>query len=144
MNNTRSARALVKTGWAALVVIAMVIMTQGLWATVHFEPTADAIADERRGHVLIAVASVLLVALAAFARYVMSAPLVTPLAMLAAVAVCVVVTLTPAVAVISLLVAYPLILGALVGAVSAPRQPGPSLTGRQPTEHRKQPPGDLG
>jgi hypothetical protein len=55
----------------------MVMMIQGLWATVHFEPTADAIADERRGHVLIAAASVLLVALAAFARYVMSAPLVT-------------------------------------------------------------------
>lgn len=144
MTNARLARRLVKTGWAAAVVIAMVIMTQGLWATVHFEPTADAIADERRGHVFIAVASVLLVALAAFARYAMSAPLVAPLAMLAAVAVCVIVTLTPAVAVISLLVAYPLILGALVGAVSAPPHPGPSVTGRQPSEQRKQRPGDLG
>ena len=130
MTTARSARALVKAGWAAVVVVAMVVMTQGLWATVHFEPTPEAIADERRGHVLIAVASVLLVALAAFARYVLSAPLVTQLAMLAAVAVCIVVTLTPAVAVISLLVAYPLVLGALVGVVTAPRPPASPLSRR--------------
>ena len=52
----RRQRAVLKTGWAALVLIAMVIMTKGLWATVHFEPTSDAIADEGKGHVLIAVA----------------------------------------------------------------------------------------
>jgi hypothetical protein len=142
MTGTSAARTLVKIGWAALVVVAMVIMTKGLWATVHFEPTAEAIADERRGHVLIAVASVVLVALAAFAYYALSTPLVTPLAMLAAVAVCVAVTLTPAVGVISLLVACPLVLGALVGAASAPRQPGPWLTEKQRAEQRTQPPGD--
>ncbi len=118
---TGSARVLIKIGWAALVVGAMVIMTNGLWATFYIEPTGEAIAAERRGHVLIAVASVLLVALAAFAYYALSAPLGTPLAMLAAVGVCVAITLTPAVAVISLLVAYPLILAALVGVMTAPR-----------------------
>jgi len=101
----------------------MDIMTKGLWATVYFERTAEAIADERKGHGLIAVASVLLVALAALAYYALSTPLVTPLAILAAVAVCVAVTLTPAVAVISLLVAYPLVLGALIGAAFTRRQP---------------------
>jgi hypothetical protein len=69
------------------------------------------------------VASVLLVALAAFAYYILFTPLVTPPAILATVAVCVAVTLTPAVAVISLLVGCPLILGALFGAMSARRQP---------------------
>ena len=124
----RAVRIVVKIGWAALVVVAMGIMTKGLWATVYFEPTAEAIADERKGHNLIAVSSVLLVALAAFAYYVLSTPLITPLAILAAVAVCVAVTLTPAVAVISLLVAYPLVLGALVGATLTRRQPGRRLT----------------
>lgn len=109
--------ALVKAGWAVLVVLAMVLMTKGLSATVHFEPTADALADERRGHVLVAVAAVLLVALAGFAYFILSTPLLSPVAILAAVAACVALTFTDAVAVLALVVACPLILGALVGAL---------------------------
>jgi hypothetical protein len=126
----RSARVLVKIIWAALVVAAMVVMTKGLWATVYVEPTSDALAEERRGHLLVAVASVLLVALAAFAHRFLATPLVTPLAILAAVAACVAVTLTSAAAVISLLVAYPLVLGALAGALAVPRRPAPWIAER--------------
>jgi hypothetical protein len=68
---------------------------------------------------------------------------VTPPAILATVAVCVTLTLTSAVAVISLLVSYPLILGALFGAMSAPRQPQLGLTEQRQTEHHRQPPADL-
>ena len=39
--------ALIKTGWLVLVAVAMVVMTRGLWATVYFEPTAEAIAANR-------------------------------------------------------------------------------------------------
>ena len=80
----------------------------------------------------------LLVALAAFAYYALFTPLVTPPAILATVAVCVTLTLTSAVAVISLLVSYPLILGALFGAMSAPRQPPLGLTEQRQTEHHRQ------
>ena len=131
----KPALALVRTGWAGLVVVAMAIMTKGLWATVYFEPTDTAIADERRGHVLIAVASVLLVMLAAFAYFALSAPLSTPIAILAAVAVCVGVALTQAVALLSLLAAYPLILGALVGGLFVRREPEPWLSDLQRTDH---------
>jgi hypothetical protein len=118
-------RVLARAGWAALVVVAMVIMTKGLWATVYIEPTSDAIAEANRGHALIAAASVLLVVLAVFAYYALSAPLWTPVAILPAVAVCVGVSLTDAVAVISLLVAYPLILGALAGGLFVRRERRP-------------------
>jgi hypothetical protein len=106
---------LLKITWAALVVIAMALMTNGLWATVHIEPTSEAIAAERRGNVLILVAAVLLVALAAVADRALAAPHWASLAIVAAAVVCVGVAMTPAVAVISLVVAYPLTLAALIG-----------------------------
>lgn len=142
VGRSRVARTVLTTVWAAAVVIAMVLMSEGLWATVNFEPTADAIAEERRGHVFITVASLLLVGSAAFAYYVLVTPLVTPLGILAAVAVCVAVTFTSAVAVFSLLVAYPLVLGALAGALAAPRSPGPWSLGDQPDDRRRRAPGD--
>ena len=106
---------LLKAAWAALVVIAMALMTKGLWATVYIEPTREAIGAERGGEVLILVASVLLVALAAVAHRAFAAPLWASLAIVAAVVVCVGVAMTQAAAVISLLAAYPLTLIALVG-----------------------------
>jgi len=114
-----------KAGWAILVVIAMVIMTKGLWATVYIEPTSEAIAAERRGHTLIAAASVLLVALAAASYRWLATPWWTALAILAAVAVCVGLAMTPVVAVIGLLVAYPLTLAALVGGLFLALRPSP-------------------
>lgn len=134
MSAVGSARSFVTFGWAALVVVAMVIMTQGLWSTVYFELTPGAIAEERKGHAMVAVAAVLLVALAAFAYYGLSTSLVTPLAILAAVAVCVGMTLTAAAAVIALLVAYPLVLGALVAATSPPRHSRTWLGEKRRTE----------
>jgi len=113
-----------RTGWAGLVVGATAIMTKGIWATVYFEPTASAIATERRGHVLIGMASVLLVMLAALAYFALAAPLSTPIAILAAVA-CVGIALTQAMAPASLLIAYPLILGALFGGLFVRREPQP-------------------
>ena len=118
---TRATASLARLGWALLVVVATVVMTRGLWATVHIEPTAEALAAERRGHLLVAVASALLVALAVLARVALAAPLLTPLALLAAVAVCVVLAASDAVAVLALVVAYPLVLAALVAAFWAPR-----------------------
>ena len=119
---------LVKVAWAALVVIAMGLMTNGLWATVHIEPTSEAIAAERRGHVLILVAAVLLVALAAVADRALAAPLWASLAIVAAAVVCVGVAMTPAIAVISLVVAYPLTLVALIGTLFMSRGAhGPQL-----------------
>lgn len=53
---------LLKAIWAVLVVIAMALMTKGLWATVHIEPTGEAITAERRGNLLILVAVISLVA----------------------------------------------------------------------------------
>jgi len=114
-----------KAGWAILVVIAMVIMTKGLWATVYIEPTGEAIAAEQRGHALIDAASALLVALAAASYRWLAAPWWTALAILAAVAVCVGLAMTPVVAIIGLLVAYPLTLAALVGGLFLARRPSP-------------------
>ncbi len=116
---------LLKATWGTSLVIAMAIMTQGLWATVYFERTVEAVAAERRGHAAILVASVMLVVLSLFAHRVLAAPPLVPLAILAAVAVCVGVARTDAIALLSLLAAYPLALGALVGGLLLDRRAAP-------------------
>ena len=42
-----------RLAWAVLVVGAMALMTVGLWETVHFEPTSEALAAEDRGELLV-------------------------------------------------------------------------------------------
>ncbi len=113
---------LLKAAWSILVVLAMWLMTRGLWATTYIERTPEAVAAERRGHDLMLLASVLLVGLAAFAYLTLAAPLWVTVAILAAVAVCVGMAMTDAFAIISLLAAYPITLGALVGGLVLDRR----------------------
>ena len=111
-----------KLGWAALVAVAMVVMTRGLWATVHFEPTAEALAAEQRGELWVLVASGLLVAAAYVARRGWRAPWWVVVAVAAPIVLCGGITLTEAVGVLSLTVAYPVVLAGLVGGLLAGRR----------------------
>jgi hypothetical protein len=117
----RSGGLPVRLGWAALVVVAMVGMTRGLWATVHFEPTAEALAAEQRGELWVLVASGLLAAAAYVARRAWRAPWWVVVAVAAPIVLCGGITLTGAVGVLSLVVAYPVVLAGLVGGLLARR-----------------------
>lgn len=108
---------LAKSGCAVLVITAMVIMTRGLWATVYIEPTREAIAAEHRGYLLILVASAMLLAGAAIAQFILDAPSWSALAVAAPIVICTGATMTSAPAIISVVVAYPLALAGLLGAL---------------------------
>ena len=107
--------ALVKAGWLALIVVAMVVMTRGLWATVYFEPTAEAVAAEERGELLVLVACALLAAAAYVARRWLRAPWWVVAGVAAPIVLCGGITLTEAVALVSLVPAYPVVLAGLLG-----------------------------
>jgi len=113
----RGGGVLLRLGWVALVVVAMVILTRGLWATVYFEPTAEAVAADERGELLVLLACVLLAAAAYVARRWLRAPWWVVAAVASPIVLCGSVTLTEAIAVLSLVVAYPVVLAGLVGGV---------------------------
>jgi len=96
-------------------VIAMAVMTKGLWATVYIEPTHEAITAERRGYVLVFIACALLAMGAITAFLALGAPLWVSLAVAGPIVVCGGLTMTPAPAIIAVVVAYPLALAGLVG-----------------------------
>src|SRR3954451_19188824 len=78
----------VKAIWLALVVVALILMIRGLWATFYFEPTAEAIAEERRGELLVFVACGILVVAAVLAARFLSAPGWATAALVAPVVIC--------------------------------------------------------
>ena len=108
-----------RLAWAVLVVGAMALMTVGLWETVHFEPTSEALAAEDRGELLVLLACALLAAAAYVAHRWLGAATWVVVAVATPIVVCGGITLTGMVAVISLVVAYPVALAGLVGGLLA-------------------------
>lgn len=94
-------------------------MTKGLLETFNFEPTREAVAAERHGHLLIGVSAATLALLAVGGVMMSLVPWWASAALGAAVAACLVVSATDAVAVMALVVAYPLALVALVGTLTS-------------------------
>lgn len=109
-----------RLAWAGLVVVAMALMTVGLWGTVHLEPTGEAIVAARRGESLVLVACLLLAAAAYAARRWLAAPWWVVGAIVATAVVCAAIVRTEAIAVLGLVPGYPLVLAALVGVLTAP------------------------
>lgn len=110
--------------WALVVVIAMVVMTNGLWATVHISPTSEALESERRGHLIIIGASVLLAGCAVIAHTVLKAPLWATVAIAAPIVICGGMALTDAAAIFSVVAAYPVVLAGLIGGLFFSRAAG--------------------
>jgi len=112
---------LLKILWAGLAVLGLWLVFQGLWANVYFEPTNDAIAEARRGQLVVLLGSAAL-SLAAVASFkLLGHPNGVGLALLTPVVICggllltVPQTLFPQIAIA---VAYPIALGGmLVGLV---------------------------
>jgi hypothetical protein len=117
---------LLKILWAAVAVLGLWFILQGLMANVYFEPTGDAIAEARHGQRVVLLGSVVL-SLAALASFkLLGHPTAVGFALLAPVVICggllltVPETLFPQIAIA---VAYPIALGGLlVGLVSARRR----------------------
>ena len=112
------ARIVTRTLWVLTVGFALVVLWRGLTAGVYFEPTGEAIAEARRGALLVSAACGLLVLAAAYAVLVARLPLWVGLALLSPVVLCGGLTLLASetlLPMLAVLVAYPAALAGLVG-----------------------------
>ncbi|WP_298802199.1 hypothetical protein [uncultured Pseudokineococcus sp.] len=111
--------------WAAVVLVAFALLGYGLWATVYFAPTDEALEQARTGWLVLVLACVLFVIAAATAGSVLQAPtwawgaVLVPVVLTGGLALVASGSLFPQ---LSLLVSGPAALASLIGGVVAPRR----------------------
>jgi hypothetical protein len=124
----RVVRVAAKVAWLAIGWYAVIRTTPALGASFYIEPTSDALAAERHGHHVVALACLVFVVLAGVAWYAFDAPLLSPI-LLAGLAVSLLVLSTADWAYLAIPLPYAVMGVASVGIVS--RQ-GPPAAHREP------------
>ncbi len=111
--------------WAAVVLAALALLGDGLWATLYVEPAGEALEQARTGRLMLVLACVLLLVAVATARTLLQAPtwawvaLLVPVVLTGGLALVAGESLFPQ---LSLVVSGPAALTGLVGGVVAPRR----------------------
>ncbi len=114
-HDTGATRALAKSAWVLLVVLALFLLTRGLWDTTYFEPTGEALRAARQGQLVVLVAALLMMVAAGVARIVLGSPTWVVVLLVAPAVFCAAATTTDALAVLTLALAYPATVLAVLG-----------------------------
>ena len=112
--------------WLTSALGALVLLARGLWAGAYIEPTSDAIAKAEHGELLVLLGSGMLTAAAAIVVINLRRPLWVGAALMAPVVITgglMIMTTGTILAIMSIVLTFPMALGGCFAALTEPRRP---------------------